>query len=82
MKKEMPTLLFLVGIGLLLFFIYAVFSVTMDLRETVSANRSTVSLFVDSCARFVSNNRVVLAVAAAIVIVVKLLVGAPRTARY
>ena len=81
-KKEMPTVLFLVALGLLLFFIYAVFAVSMNLHETISANQSTVSMFTNSCLRFVSDNKLILALAAAVVIVVKLFVGSPRAARY
>lgn len=81
-KKEMPTVLFLVALGLLLFFLYAVFSVGMNLHDTISANRSTVSLFADSCVRFVSDNKLILALAAAIVVVVKMFLGSPRAARY
>ncbi len=81
-KTQMPTALFLVALGLLLFFIYAVFTIGMNVHETISANQSTVSLFVDSCLRFVSDNKLVLALAAAIVVVVKLFIGTPRAARY
>jgi hypothetical protein len=81
-KREMPTALFLVGLGLLLFFIYAVFTIGMNVHETISANQSTVGLFIDSCMRFVSDNKLVLALAAAILVVVKLFVGSPRAARY
>jgi len=81
-KKEMPTMLFLVGLGLLLFFIYAVFTVGLNVHQTISANRSTVALFADSCLQFVSDNKLIFALAAAIVVVVKLFVGTPRAARY
>ena len=81
-KREMPTALFLVGLGLLLFFIYAVFTIGMNVHQTISANQSTVALFVDSCMRFVSDNKLVLALAAAILVVVKLFIGTPRAARY
>jgi hypothetical protein len=81
-KKEMPTVLFLVGFGLLLFFIYAVFAVGVNLHDTISANRSTVSVFTDSCLRFVSDNKLIFALAAAIIVVVKLFLGSPRAARY
>ena len=81
-KREMPTALFLVGLGLLLFFIYAVFTIGMNVHQTISANQSTVGLFVDSCMRFVSDNKLVLALAAAILVVVKLFIGTPRAARY
>jgi len=81
-KEEMPTMLFLVGLGLLLFFIYAVFSIGMDVHQTISANRSTVSLFADSCLRFVSDNKLVFGLAAAVLVVLKLFVGTPRTARF
>lgn len=81
-NKEMPTMLFLVGLGLLLFFIYAALVIGMNLHTTLAANRSTVSLFVNSCLQFVSDNRLILAVAAAILIVVRLFVRSPRAARF
>jgi hypothetical protein len=80
-RKEMPTLLFLVGMGLLLFFLYAAFSIGMDLRETIATNRSTVASFSGAGLRFLDDNKVILGVAAAILVVVKLFAGAPGPAR-
>jgi hypothetical protein len=81
MKKEMPTLLFLVGLGLLLFFLYAVFTIGMDLRETIATNRSTMANLSDAGLRFLSDNKIILAGAAAVLVVVKLFIGAPGPAR-
>jgi len=80
-RKEMPTLLFLVSIGLLLFFLYAVFSIGMDLHQTIATNRSNVSNLSTAALRFLDDNKVMLAVAAAILVVVKLFAGAPGPAR-
>lgn len=80
-KQEMPTLLFLVAIGLLLFFLYAVFSIVMDLRETIATNRSTISNLSTAGLRFLSDNKLILAGAAAILVVVKIFVGSPGPAR-
>ncbi len=81
MKKEMPTLLFLVGIGLLLLFFYAVFTIGMDLREAVATNRSTVANLSGAGLRFLSDNKIILAGAAAVLVIVKLFAGAPGPAR-
>ena len=81
MKKQMPMLLILVGIGLLVFFLYAVFTVGMDLRDTVSANRGTVASLSDAALRFFSDNKIFLAIAAAVVVVVKLFMSSPGPAR-
>ena len=81
MKKEMPTLLFLVGIGLLLLFLYAVFTIGMDLRETIATNRSTMANLSNAGLRFFSDNKIILAGAAAVLVVVKLFIGAPGAAR-
>ena len=81
MKKEMPTVMFLVGIGLLVFFLYAVFSVGMDLRETIATNRSTVGILSDAVLRFISDNRIILAVAAGVLVIVKLFSSSPGPAR-
>jgi hypothetical protein len=80
-RKEMPTLFFLVGIGLFLLFLYAVFSIGMDLRETIATNRSTMSNLSNAGLRFLDDKKIILAVAAAVLVVVKLFSGAPGTAR-
>ncbi len=81
MKKEMPTLLFLVGIGLLVFFLYAVFSVGMDIRTTIATNRSTVATLSDAALRFISDNKIILAIAAGVLIILKLFSSSPGPAR-
>jgi hypothetical protein len=80
-KQEMPTLLFLVAIGLLLFFIYAVFAIGMDLRETIATNRSTMSNLSDAGLRFLIDNKFILAGAAVVLVIVKLFAGSPGPAR-
>ncbi len=80
-KHEMPTLLFLIGIGLLLLFLYAVFSIGMDLREMIATNRSTMANLSDAGLRFLIENKFILAVAAAVLVVVKLFAGTPGPAR-
>lgn len=81
MKKEMPTLLFLVGLGLLLLFLYAVFTVGMDLRQTIVTNRSTMANLSDAVLRFLDDNKIILGGAAAVLVIVKLFARAPGPAR-
>jgi hypothetical protein len=78
MKKEMPILLFLVGLGLLLFFIYAAVSIGFD---AVAFHRSNMSALVDSVLGFLGDNKIILSVAVAVLVVVRLFVRTPRQAR-
>jgi hypothetical protein len=78
MKKEMPILLFLVGLGLLLFFVYAAVSLGFD---AVSLHRGNISTLVDSALGFLTNNKIIVLVAVAVLVVVRLFVRTPRQAR-
>jgi uncharacterized membrane protein (UPF0136 family) len=80
-KRGMPTALFLVAFGLLLFFIYALVSVGVDFHLMVASNRSNAALFADSVMRFVSDNKYVFAGAAAVLIIIKIFSKPPRTVR-
>jgi hypothetical protein len=80
-KQEMPTLLFLVGIGLLLLFLYAVVTIGMDLRETIATNRSTMANLSDAGLRFLIDNKIILAGAAAVLLIVKLFASSPGPVR-
>ena len=81
MKREMPTLMFVIGMGLLLFFVYAAFAIGLDVRNVIATHRSNMSAVVDAGVRFVVDNRIILAGAAAVLILVKLLSGSTGPAR-
>jgi len=78
MKKQMPILLYLVGLGLLLFLLYAVASLGYD---AIALHRSNVSTVVDSALRFLGDNKFFVLVGVAVLAVLRFFVRTPRQAR-
>lgn len=78
MKKEMPILLFLVGLGLLLFFVYAAVTLGFD---AISLHRNNVPTLLDSALGFVADNKLMVLGAVAVLVVVRLFMRTPRQAR-
>lgn len=81
MKREMPSFLFLIAIGLILFFTYAAFVIGMNVHDTIAVNRSVMSNLGDATLSFASDNRDVLTIAAIVLVAVGFLVRRPGHAR-
>ena len=73
MKSEFPSLFLFVAIALGLFFVYALFKVGVDMNSLLEVRQSDLS----SAFRFLMENKVSVAVALAVVVIAKLLAGAP-----
>lgn len=81
MKREMPSFLFLVAMGLLMFFIYAAFVIGMDVRETIAVNRSVMSSVVEAAVKFGNDHRDLILAAVVILVAAKFFRGTPKQAR-
>jgi hypothetical protein len=73
MKKEFPGLFVCVAIALCVFFVYALFKIGVDVNGLFDIRRVDLS----SAFRFLMENKVAVMIALAIVVVVKLVAGAP-----
>jgi hypothetical protein len=73
MKKEFPGLFVCVAIALCVFFVYALFKIGVDVNGLFDIRRVDLS----SAFRFLMENKVAVLIALAIVVVVKLVAGAP-----
>ena len=73
MKKEFPGLFVCVAIALCVFFVYALFKIGVDINGLFDIRRVDLS----SAFRFLMENKVAVMIALAIVVVVKLVAGAP-----
>lgn len=80
MKKGMP-LVYLAGLCLLVFFLYALLNLGHDLGDTITANRNTIGRALDAGIGFVSNNKTMLAFAAAVLVLARIFGSFPGPAR-
>jgi hypothetical protein len=77
MKKEFPGLFLCVAIVLCLFFGYALFRTGVDFKSLFDLHQTELS----SAIRFLIDNKVAVVIALAVVVVAKLLAGAPGPVR-
>jgi hypothetical protein len=77
MKKEFPSLFFGVAVVLCLFFAYALFRTGVDVKSLFDLHHTELS----SVIRFLMDNKVAVAVALAVVVIAKVLAGAPGPVR-
>ncbi len=73
MKKEFPGLFVCVAVALCIFFVYALFKIGVDVNGLLDIRRVDLS----SAFKFLIDNKVAVMIGLAIVIVVKLVAGAP-----
>ena len=80
MKKGMP-LVYLAGVGVFVFFLYALVNIGMDVSELIANHRGTLANVLDVGLRFLNENKSMLAVTAAVMVVAKFFAKAPGPAR-
>lgn len=73
MKKEFPSLFVCVALALCAFFVYALFKIGVDINGLFDLRRVELS----SAFRFLMDNKIAVIIALAVVVVAKVIAGAP-----
>ncbi len=82
MKRDISTFLYVVGIGLLLFFIYAAISVGWTAKNALAVHRSDLANFGAAVVSFLVRNIDIVTVAVTVLIIARLFARAPGPLRF
>jgi len=78
MKREMPSFLFMVMVGLVMFFVYAVFVIGMDVHNMIAVHTTWMSSFGTATLDFATENRDLLLGTAAVLLIIRILTHSPH----